>query len=60
MNAVPYDSSEEVLPEPRRLDHGLEELVGVVCSVCNHILTLHTSYELVGLSHIVLLSSSPT
>ena len=40
------------------LDYGLEELVGVVCSVCYHILTLHTGYELVGLSHIVLLPSS--
>ena len=35
----------------------LTKLAGVICAVCNHILTVHIGYERLGLSDIVLLPS---
>ena len=34
----------------------LRKLIGVVCTICNHMLTLHTGYELLCLCDIVLLA----
>ena len=35
----------------------LTKLAGVICALCNHILTLDTGHERLGLSDIVFLSS---
>ena len=39
------------------LDDRLDELVGVVSSVCEHVLTIESVYEFLSLSNIVLLPS---